>query len=109
MIVNHIFMTSPIWLAVGPQPLKGVLFSIVLNMCPFDYTALISVNRFNHTSWMTVVTPTDRSKSVRNRYVIEAFGGVFVLSIGFRIFRWCKGFCHKTEADLLLFLIHDIL
>ena len=37
------------------------------------------VNRFNHTSWMVVVTPTDRPKSVRNRYVIEVFGGVFVL------------------------------
>ena len=35
---------------------------------------------------MTVVTPTDRPKSVRNRCVIEVFGGVFVLSIGFRIF-----------------------
>ena len=29
---------------------------------------------------MTVVTPTDRPKSVRNRCVIEVFGGVFVLS-----------------------------
>ena len=35
----------------------------------------------NH--WMTVVTPTDRHKSVRNRCVIEVFGGVFVLSITF--------------------------
>ena len=32
---------------------------------------------------MTVVTPTDRPKSVRNRSVIEVFGGVFVLSIDF--------------------------
>ena len=29
---------------------------------------------------MTVVTPTDRPKSVRNHCVIEVFGGVFVLS-----------------------------
>ena len=29
---------------------------------------------------MTVVTQTDRPKSVRNRCVIEVFGGVFVLS-----------------------------
>ena len=35
---------------------------------------------FNHTSWMTVVTPSDRPKSVRNRCVIEHFGDVFVLS-----------------------------
>ena len=32
---------------------------------------------------MTVVTPTDRSKSAHNRFVIEVFGGVFVLSIRF--------------------------
>ena len=41
-----------------------------------------------HTSWITVVTPTDRPKSVRNRCVIDDFGGVFVLSIGFWIFCW---------------------
>ena len=29
---------------------------------------------------MAIVTPTDRSKSVRNRCVIKGFGGVFVLS-----------------------------
>ena len=29
---------------------------------------------------MTVVTPADRPKSVRNRNVIELFGDVFVLS-----------------------------
>ena len=37
-------------------------------------------NRFNHTSGITIVTPTDHPKSVCNRCVIEAFGGVFVLS-----------------------------
>ena len=36
------------------------------------------VNWFNHTSGVTVVTPTDRPKSVRNRCVIEVFGGVFL-------------------------------
>ena len=35
------------------------------------------VNRFNHTSGVTVVTPTDRPKSVRNRCVSEVFCGVF--------------------------------
>ena len=29
---------------------------------------------------MAIVTPTDRPTSVRNRCVIEVFGGVFVLS-----------------------------
>ena len=38
------------------------------------------VNQFNHTSWVDVVTPTDRPKSDCNRCVIKVFGGVFVLS-----------------------------
>ena len=56
-------------------------------MCPFDYTAVAGsgkvgpVNQVNQTSWVSVVTPTDRSKSVRNRCVIELFfGAMFVLS-----------------------------
>ena len=47
-------------------------------MCPFDYTAFTvigegwdPVNRFNHTSWMSFVTQTDRPETVRNRRVIE--------------------------------------
>ena len=35
----------------------------------------------NHTSWVAVVTPTDRPKSVRNRCVIELFCGVVLLSL----------------------------
>ena len=53
---------------------------------------------------LLLVTPTDRLKSVRNRCVIEVFGGVCVLSFGFRIFCWYRGFCHRTGSDLLLFL-----
>ena len=34
-----------------------------------------------HTMWMTVVTPSDRPKSVRNRGVIELFVALFVLSL----------------------------
>ena len=51
-------------------------------MYPFDCTAVAGsgkvgpVNQVNNTSWVTVVTPTDRPKSVRNRYVIELFCGV---------------------------------
>ena len=52
---------------------------------------------------MTVFTPTDRPKSVRNCNVIEDFGGAFVLSIGFRIFCWYRG--RRTKSDLLLFLV----
>ena len=46
---------------------------------------------FNHSSWVAIVTPTDRPKSVRNRYVIEVFGGVFVLSLFFWDFSTGEG------------------
>ena len=35
----------------------------------------------NHTSWVAVVTPTDRPKSVSNRCLIELFVALFVLSL----------------------------
>ena len=55
-------------------------------MCPFDYTPVAEVGRWarkpvNHTSWVAVVTPTDRPKSVRNRCLIELFVALFVLSL----------------------------
>ena len=54
---------------------------------------------------MTAVTPTDRPKSVRNLCVIEVFDGVlFVVMLLFGFFCGCRGFCHKTESDLCLFL-----
>ena len=46
----------------------------------FRLNVFVLVNRFNHTSWVTTVTPTDRPKSVRNSCVIKVFGGVFMLS-----------------------------
>ena len=69
-----------------------------MKICPLDYTAFadsgkigIPVNRFNHTSWVAIVTPTDRPnsvrnrpKSVRNRCVIDIFGGVCTSSRCFR-------------------------
>ena len=73
------FMTSPLgWLLVCCL-YKEVYLQ---NVCPFDYTAVEGsgkvgpVNQVNHTSWVAVVTPTDRPKSVRNRCVIELFCGV---------------------------------
>ena len=54
-------------------------------MCPFDYTAVVvsgnPVNRFNHISWVAIVTPSDRPKSARNRCVTEVFGGGFFCNI----------------------------
>ena len=61
----------------------------------------------SHTSWVAVVTPTDRPKSVRNRCVIELFCGVvFIVSLPFWHFRWCRGFRHRTESVLFLFLLY---
>ena len=49
------------------------------------------VIRFNHTSRVAVVTPTERPKSVRNRCVIEVFSSVFcVVTLLFRFF-WGVG------------------
>ena len=82
-------------------------------MCPFDYTAFAvsgegwdPVNRINRTSSVVIVTPTDRPKSLRNRRVIEIFGGVFVLSSCFLDFSLGERvFFHRTESDLFLFLL----
>ena len=65
----------------------------------------------NHTSWVAVVTPTDRPQSVRNRCLIELFCGVVcVVTLPFWHFCWCRGFCHRTESDLFLFLLsHKII
>ena len=54
-------------------------------------------------SWMSVVTPTDHPKLVRNRCVIEVFGGVFVSSIGCWIFCWYKGFRHRLSQISVFF------
>ena len=63
------------------------------------------VNQVNHTSWVAVVTPTDRPKSVRNCCLIELFCSVVcVVTLPFWHFCWCRGFCHRTGSDLLLFV-----
>ena len=59
----------------------------------------------NHTSWVAVVTPTGRPKSVRNRYLIELFCGVVcVVTLPFWHFCWYRIFCYRTESDLRLFV-----
>ena len=63
------------------------------------------VNQVNHTSWVAVVTPTDRPKSVRNCCLIELFCCVVcVVTLPFWHFCWCMGFCHRTGSYLLLFV-----
>ena len=62
-------------------------------------------NPVNHTSWVAVVTPTDRPKSVRNCCLIELFCGVVcVVTLPLWHFCWYSGFCHRTGSDLLLFV-----
>ena len=78
-----------------------------LNVCPFDYTAVAGsgkvgpVNQVKHTSWVAIVTSTERPKSVRNRSVIK----LFVLSSCPFDMCWCRGFCLRTGSDLFLFLL----
>ena len=48
-------------------------------MCPVDYTAVA-------TSGVAVITTTNRPKSVRNRFAMDVFGGIFLLSRCFFIF-----------------------
>ena len=78
-----------------------------LNVCPVAGSGNVGpVNKVNHTSWVAVVTTTDRPKSVRNRYVIELFCGVVcVVTLPLWHFCWYMGFCHRTESDLFLFLL----
>ena len=59
----------------------------------------------NHTSWVAVITPTDRPKSVRNCCLMELFCGVvYVVTLSLWHFCWYRGFCHRIGSDLLLFV-----
>ena len=61
------------------------------------------VKSVNHTSWVDVVTQTDRPKSARNRCVIELLVAFVVLSIC--PFDISVGVCHRNESDLFFFSI----
>ena len=63
---------------------------VISDICSFDYTAVAGsgkvgpVNQVNHTSWVAIVTPTDRPKSVHNRCEIKLFCGVvYVVTLPF--------------------------
>ena len=58
------------------------------------------MGRVGRTGWVAVVA--DRPKSVHNRCV--SVGVVCVVTLPFWHFRGCRGFCHRTESDLLLFV-----
>ena len=68
-----------------------------------------SMKLYSILSVFAIITPADRPKSVRNRCVIEVFGGVLcVVTLLFGFFCRCKGFCHRAESDLFLFLLELI-
>ena len=60
----------------------------------------------NLTSWMTVVTPTDHPMLVRNRCVIDLFGGVFVLLLfPFDIYVGKRAFVIGLSHDITLLVV----
>ena len=71
---------------------------IWLHYCCAEWEGWYPLNPVNHTNWMTVVTPTDRSKSVRN-----CFWWRFCVVHRFSNFRLVYGFCHRTKSDLVFF------
>ena len=77
------------------------LFSYKTHVSSLYFIIICYNNWFNHISWVAIVSPTDHLKSVRNR----SFCSVFVLSRCFLDFSVCRGFRHRTESDLFLFLI----
>ena len=107
LYVYRFFMTSTwggCWFVVY---IRRFIYKF-LNVCPFDYTAVAGsgkvgpVNQVNHTSWVAIVIPTDRPKSVRNRRVIELFGGVVCdVTLPFWHFCWCRGLCQISYFFLL--------
>ena len=62
------------------------------------------VKPVNHTSWMPIVTQTDRPKLVCNR-CLTFCSVVCVVALPFWHFCWCRGLFHRTESDVLLCLL----
>ena len=60
-------------------------------------------DRFNHTRWVAIFTPTDRPTSVHNRVVIDVLVAFWRFMLRFGFFFGCSGFCHRTESELFLF------
>ena len=59
-------MTSQLGLAVGL-----LSSTILITMFYGKWEGWEPINQLNHSSWMSVVTPTNHPKPVRNCYVIE--------------------------------------
>ena len=80
--------------------------SVLLITCLLRLVRRLSACKpFNHTSGVTVVTPTGRPKSVRNRCVIEVLVTFYVLSRCFLDFSLgVRAFVIGPSSDLFLFL-----
>ena len=89
------------------QNSKCVSFWLHGFCCSWEGWAL--VYRFDNTNWFTVVTPTDRPKSVRNSCVIELFDGVFCVVMLLLDFSVGEGaFCYRNESDLFRFVLRRL-
>ena len=62
--------------------------SFWLHGCCGSWEGWTLVNRFNNIIWVTVITPTDRPKSVRNRCVMEVMMAFLCCHVAFWIFLW---------------------
>ena len=83
--------------------------SFWLHGCCGEWEGWALVNRFNHTSGVTAITPTDRPKSVRNRCVIEVLVAFFMLSrcfldfsVGVRAFDWVRSLPFSFNVKITL-------
>ena len=66
--------------------------SFWLQSCCGKWEDWAPVNRFNHTSGMTAVIPTDRPKSARNRFAIKVLWRFLWCQLLFGFFCECRGF-----------------
>ena len=67
------------------------------------------VNRFNHTSWVAVLTPPDRPKWVRNRYVIEVLMAFLCSHVAFLEFSVDAGVFGKGLSQISSFFSYTLL
>ena len=63
------------------------------------------VNQVNHTSWVAIVTPTDRPKSDRNRSVIDCLWCCLCCHFALLAFLLVWGLFSLAGSDLFLFLL----
>ena len=93
LFVQRFFMTSPLGVAAGLLSVytgyKEVYLQI-FEMCVLSIARLLrgvgswTRKPVNQTSWVAVITPTYRPKSVRNRCIIELIcGAVCVVTLPF--------------------------